>query len=313
MLELLTYQNNEGEVLVSSSKMSQAGLFVEDSDLRNFTWNVLSVNERITGFNKKKITSYSLPCKIRCNTEEQGKKFKERLYRIAEKDVLANKPGRIWIAGYYMYCFVTESKKENWRVNQRVADITLTITTDKPYWIKEVTYQFRVREPGNEGYDFNLDLPMDLGTAFINGTIQEADFPLADFRLKIFGEVSNPEVIINGHSYKVNYTVSASSTIIIDSLKRTIVVEDAYGNQESILFYRDTDSYIFEKINTRDSDILWNNEFNFDLTIYLQRSEPTWDMTSYVRTNSGTDVSNEVWVNGEVPDQDLLNADNIYY
>jgi hypothetical protein len=313
MLELLTYQNNEGEVLISSSKFGQPGLYVEDSELRNFSWNVLSINEKITGFNRKQIKTYSLPCKIRCITEEQGRKFKERLYRIAEKDILANKAGRLWIAGYYMYCFVTESKKENYRYTQRCADITLTLTTDKPYWVKEVTYQFRKKEAGHDGYDFPLDFPMNLGTEFINGTIQEADFPDADFRIKIFGPVENPAISINNHLYKVNYQINEGNFIIIDSLKKTLVQQDAYGNEESILFYRDTSSYIFEKINTKNSDISWDNTFNFDLTIYLQRSEPTWEMDSYVRDGNGTDVSGDVYVNGEIPPTDLLSADDRYY
>ena len=313
MLELLTYQNSEGEVLVSSSKFGQAGLYVEDSELRDFSWNVLSINEKITGFNRKQIRTYNLPCKIRCISEEQGKKFKERLYRIAEKDILANRPGRLWIAGYYMYVWVTESKKESYTFTNRCADITLTLTTDKPYWIKEVTYQFRRREPGHTGYDFSTDFPFDFDTELINGTIQEADFPDADFRLKIFGPVEDPAVVINGHLYKVHYQINTGTSIIIDSLKRTLVQQDAYGNEESILFYRDTSSYIFEKINTKNSDITWDNTFDFDLTIYLQRSEPTWEMDSYVRDENGTDVSGDVYVNGEIPPTDLLSADDRLY
>ncbi len=313
MLELLTYQNNEGEVLVSSSDVSQAGIFVEDTELRNFSWNVLSVNEKITGFNRKQIKTYNLPCKIRCITDEQGQKVKERLYRIAEKDVLANKPGRIWIAGYYMWCWVTESKKDRYLVKNRVSDITLVITTDKPYWIKEYKYEYRHSVELADGLNFPFNFPHNLGFGGAHGQIITTDFRLCDFKIVIYGAVNNPEIRVGNNRYKVNYSIGIGDTIEIDSIKKTLIKSDAYGNTESILFYRDASSYIFEKIDTENTSVLWDNTFNFDIIIYDTRSEPTWDMNKYIRVNNGTDVSEDVYVNNTTQPTDLLSADDKYY
>lgn len=313
MLELLTYQNNEGEVLISSSALNEAGVFIDTTDLRDFSWKVLSINDRITGFSRKGIKEYKLPCKIRCNNADQGRKLKDRLYKICEKDILANKPGRLWVAGSYMWCWVTQSKKNNYLIDHRIADIDLVITTDKPYWVKEYKYEYRKSAETPGGLNFPFNFPHDLGYGGVYGNINATDFYKCDFKIIIYGPTENPEIHIGDNVYKVNYQIGPFDTIEIDSLKKTLVKKNSYDVEESILFYRDTNFYIFEKIDTRKTSVVWNNYFDFDVIIYDTRSEPTWEINTYIRKNEGTDTAENVYINNQTPSEDLLLADEIYY
>ena len=67
---------------------------------------------------------------------------RNKLMEVVEKDVLAMKHGKIIIGDYYFKCFVTKSQKKNYLTTKRWMELTLTLTTDFPYWVKESTTSF---------------------------------------------------------------------------------------------------------------------------------------------------------------------------
>ena len=89
MLEQLKYINHLNEVL----EFGKGKLFINENDLRNFVWNIISKNDRISGF-KKGIVSKTIPIILKCDSDEKGITMKNKLFEVFEKDVLSVKHGR---------------------------------------------------------------------------------------------------------------------------------------------------------------------------------------------------------------------------
>ena len=98
----------------------------------------------------------------------------------------------------------------------------------------------------------------------------------SEFRLKIYGEATNPAVVINGHTYKINGTISKGESLMIDSMTKTITLTTASGKKINWFDKRGRKEYIFEPLPTGQSTVSWDGTFGFDLTVVEKRSEPKW-------------------------------------
>lgn len=96
------------------------------------------------------------------------------------------------------------------------------------------------------------------------------------FRLELPGHADNPEVVIGTDLHKVHYSIQKGDTLIVDSRERTIKGVRDNGSEYNLFRYRDKTADIFTPIPTGVSDITWNGDFVFSLTLYKERSEPLW-------------------------------------
>lgn len=273
MLERFTYTNNFNETL----EFGKDYLFVNENDLRNFAWDITSKNNKISGF-KRGIVSKTIPVIIKCNTEAEGVELRNRLFEVFEKDVLAQKHGRIRIGDYYLQCYVTGSKKTDYLIHKSYMVVSLTVETDLPAWIKETTTQHNVDTDSTEPFlDFPYDFSYDFKNEFVNADINNTNFVPSNFILTIFGVVGNPTLFIGGHEYSVNVTVGAGEYLTIDSINKTIILTKGNGEKVNCFNDRNRDSYIFEKIPAGVSEVTTaHKEINFNITLLEERSEPKW-------------------------------------
>ena len=137
MIERMTYINHMNEVI----EFGTNGIYVNENDLHDFAWSVISKNDKISSF-KKGVTKHQLPVVIICNTDSEGIAARNKLFEVCEKDVLALKHGKLKIGDYYLRCYVTGSKVNKYTYNKMYAKVTLTIQTDYPQWVKETTLYF---------------------------------------------------------------------------------------------------------------------------------------------------------------------------
>ena len=272
MLERITYKNHVNEVI----EFGKGGIYVNESDLHDFTWNTNSKNNKISSFNRKVITK-SLPVVIACTSKEDGIAKRNRLFEVMEKDVLANKHGRITSGDYYLKCYVTGSKKSDYLRSKRLMIVTLTITTDLPYWIKETvtTFGYGAGSVG-KNLDFNNDFPYDYASELAAKPLNNTSFVPCNFRMNIYGPCVMPKVTIAGHEYGVSVTVAANEYLQIDSINKTIVLTHTDGTTTNCFNLRQRDFYIFEKMPVGVSNVTTNTEFKFDITLLEERSEPKW-------------------------------------
>lgn len=273
MLEQLKYKNHMGEVF----EFGKDGVFVNTSELHDYSWNVTKKNERIASLDYA-VSTRKLPVIIMCQTEAEGLAARNRLHEVMEKDVLAFQPGRIIIGDYYFKCFVTKSQKKAYQTTGRYMSVTLTLTTDQPYWIRETAYVFMAGSAAKSAsdLDYPYTYPHDWYNDQQNSEINNQGFVPSNFRLMVNGACSHPTVYIGSHAYKVSCDVSEGEYLTIDSVSKTATLTAKDGTQTNVFNLRDKDSYIFEKIPSGKSSVAWSGDFNFEIVLLEERSEPKW-------------------------------------
>ena len=270
MLERLQYKNHLGEVI----DFGKAGIYVSANELHDYTWTISQKNGKISTF-KRDVTNKNLPVVIFCSSVEEGVAARNRLMEVAEKDVLAKKPGKIIIGNYYYKCYITGSKKSQYLSSRRRMEAALITTSDEPYWVRETLYSFR-KGFTSVGLDYPHDYLFDYTSAFSQATLANDDFAASNFRLIIFGACSSPTVFISGHAYTVNCDAEEGEYITIDSITKTITKTAKDGSITNIFNLRGRESYIFEKIGTGTNSVMWDGDFGVDIIILEERSEPKW-------------------------------------
>lgn len=273
MLEQLKYKNHENEVF----EFGKDGIFVNINTLHDYSWDVKKKNNRITSLDYG-VVSKKLPVVIVCATEAKGISARNKLLEVVEKDVLALQHGKIIIGDYYFKCFVTKSEKKDYLKTKRYMTLNLTLTSDFPYWVKETSNVF-MRNAGaavGEGLDFNFDYPYDYSTNISNSTINNTGFVASNFRMIINGPCVNPAVYVGDHAYQVNTSIGSGEYLVIDSVNKKVEKTATNGKKANVFNARNKDSYIFEKIPSGKHSVTWDGDFNFEIVLLEERSEPRW-------------------------------------
>ena len=273
MLERLKYKNHLNEII----DFSKDGIFVNTNDLHDYEWTVTNKNNKIAAFSKG-VSNRTLPITIICDTEEKGIAARNKLMEVVEKDVLAFSPGQIILGDYFFKCYVTKSAKKNYLATKRWMEVTLTLTSDFPYWIKEKVFPFGASSAGGGGgeEDFPYDYPFDYLESSSSSPVNNTNFVASNFKLRIYGTCINPAIIIGDHTYKVNCTVNAGEYLTIDSTTKQIYITGNDGSVTNVFNLRDRESYIFEKIPVGMNTVAWGGGYGFDLILLEERSEPKW-------------------------------------
>jgi len=276
MLERLKYINHMNEAF----DFGKDGIFVNIGDIHNYEWTATKRGSRISALDRSIVTR-KLPVIIMCDTEEKGIAARNRLMEITEKDVLALQHGKIVIGDFYFRCYVTKSQKADYlRCGKRYMKLTLTLTSDFPYWVKESTFILRkLGESGNGGGQ-KLDYPHDYPFDFFAGAgiqqLNNTGFVGTNFRMIIYGGCENPAIYVAGHKYQVNCTLDSNEYLTIDSVTKTIYKTAIDGTTTNMFSKRDRESYVFEKIPPGMCTVIWDGGFGVDITLLEERSEPLW-------------------------------------
>ncbi len=272
MLEKFIYKNHMNEIIT----FGESNIFANQNDLHDYSWDVTSKNNKISSF-KKGIISKSIPVYIICKTEKEGIAIRNKIFEVCEKDVLVGKHGTIMVGDYYLKCYVKASKKSEYLKLKHMMKLTLQITTDEPYWIKETmtTFNYGAGAAGSN-LDYNNDFPYDYSSNLLGLQLNNTGFVPVNFRMRIYGACENPKVTIAGHEYEVAVSLADNEYLTIDSIKKTIVLTHTDGSTENCFNLRNKESYIFEKIPVGLNNVSNNGDFKFDVTLLEERGEPKW-------------------------------------
>ena len=275
MLEKIIFRNHLGEEIESG----QGGFYVNSNDLRDYTWSYEESSDRIVGF-KRGVVKKSIPIVILTENEEKAVCLKNWITTLSEKDVCDMNPGRIIINGCYMRGYIYESKKTKYYYNKRFLQSTLKFVSDEPQWVTESTKAFHPAgsDTGYPHLDYPYDYDYDYAPDIISvGHINLDHYAPRKYLLKIYGPAINPAVTIGGIVRQVYTTLEAGQYLLIDSRDKTVkrVLNDGAVLSEFDNRRRGTKS-IFEPITPGMNEVTWNNAFGFDLTLFIERSEPEW-------------------------------------
>ena len=119
------YENHLGQ------RFEEDCVYLNYSDLRDYSWSCDTMNSRISRFYRS-ITERKLPLVIVGKTGDEATEIKNRLFEIAEADIMAMIPGKIYSGEYYTQGYITASAKSKYLINKRFSKIDLTLTSDDP-------------------------------------------------------------------------------------------------------------------------------------------------------------------------------------
>ena len=275
MLDKFIFENHLGQRFEGLPN----GVYLNYSDLRDYSWSFDTINNRISRFYRD-ITERKIPLVVYCKSGEEAVSIMNRLHELAEADIVAKIPGKIFVGDYYTSGYITASVKSNYLIRKKYCKIELTLTSDDPVWYRENTYSFFPATGNSLGFgggsDYPYDYPYDFALSLNGRKIVCDSVGTSAFKLLIYGEATNPTIIINGHTYTVNGTVAKGETLLIDSLSKTITLTTARGNKINWFDNRGREEYIFEPLPAGQNTVTWAGSFGFDLTVVEKRSEPKW-------------------------------------
>ena len=204
----------------------------------------------------------------------------DNLHNDFELDILEKVPGRIIWGDYYIECYMHGSSTYPGEHNiYTVNDVN--IYCPYPFWIRERKKSFYAQdEPTGEQpfLDYTFDFRYDFTYEDAGYSNWDTEHPFSsDFQLTIFGPAVNPTVLINDHIYRLDYTLESGEYVVVDSRANTITLHRANGTKRNLYNFRYLEQSIFEKIPGGVLTIYWSGAFGFDLLLYQERSEPTWN------------------------------------
>lgn len=279
------YINSRGEVL----DLSEFPYLFQSGDLVNYSWKYDTSNNRITNVRREAgerpfkvglIPDWSLPY---IEKRAALKEAAENLFNIIEYDVINNTDGRIVTdTGSFFPCQIMVSNKSDWEKPTAYMFYDLTAVSGKNSWITEQNFSFYPSETATENadaefldYNFDYDYNYTRQKSGIS-SINISHIATSDFKLTIFGPCNNPRILIAGHPYEVFTSLSEGEYLIVDSINNTVIKYLSNGTQESMYDLRGKNKTVFEQIPPGYSTVSWDGTFGFDLTVYIERSEPLW-------------------------------------
>ena len=276
MLEKFIFENHLGQRFEGLPN----GVYLNYNELRDYAWSYDTINNRISRFYHS-IRYRKLPIVIKCNSDTEAVAVKNRLHELAEADIEARIPGKVFVGDYYTSGYITASVKSNYLITKRLCYIELTLTSDDPAWYREQTYSFPPDTGDSTGVsvggtDYPYNYPYDYALPLKGRKIVCDSVGSSAFRLLIYGRAFNPSVVIGGHTYTINDSISYGETLLIDSVTKTITATTAAGTQMNWFDMRGREEYIFEPIPAGQNTVSWDGTFGFDLTVIEKRSEPKW-------------------------------------
>ena len=151
MLDKFIFENHLGQRFNGFEN----GVYLNYNELRDYSWKYDTMNNRISRFYRP-ITERKLPLVVCCISEADAAAVKNRLHNLAELDIEAKIPGKVFIGDYYTTGYITGCVKSQYLIEKRLCYLDLTLTSDDPAWYREQTYAFRAG-----GIDIPDDDPED--------------------------------------------------------------------------------------------------------------------------------------------------------
>lgn len=201
-----------------------------------------------------------------------------QLINALEIDVISMEPGELHVGDYYLKCYFYSSKKPKRYINIQKSVVSFNMVIGKSLWTKETRCEYlwhQTTDTAGRGYPYSYDYDYTMGNGNI-ATIQNTHFATCNFVLKISGYVKNPAVTIGNHIYRVNEVVQKNEILTIDTRNKTITLTKNNGVQVNVFSKRDNSSYPFEPIPAGEQRLYWNSNYNLEITLYEERSEPLW-------------------------------------
>lgn len=278
---------------------SKPPYILQEIDFFDWEYSYENVNKKTCGY-KRKTREYKCTIAVAGN---KGISYSQRLknwqdaldnlIEIFESDVIAGVNGKLYTdTGYYLECKIIASQKNKWRIKGTIVYVNISILAESLSWIQELTKQFLPQTTVNatRGLNYPFDYPFNYAPSKVGLATWEIDhYTSSHFLMRIYGPCVDPKVFINNYPYQVFTTLEAGDYLEIDTRNNTVIKYLANGTTQNCYNSRQFTPSIFEKIPPGFLTFSWPGNFGFDMTVFIERSEPKWDTSekTYIVTESG--------------------------
>ena len=282
------YLNGAGKKL----DFTRIPYLMETGDLLDFDWqynsttNHNSFGGKISGFTKA-IASKTINMSIFAWSEVAYKQAMNELVDAIEYDLIRVSPGKLYVNGNYLRCYITAGKFEDWESPVDFINLELTITTEYPLWITEREWNFT---PGSasvkNGKRYPGRYPYRYASGAASGIINQPSNSPAHFRLVMHGPVADPQCRIDGKTYGVVDTILGEDDyVVIDSDQNTVTLYSADGTSQNIYNKRTRGgNSVFQRLPSGVLDVHWAGGFLLSIVVFEERSVPRWNLSQSERT-----------------------------
>ncbi len=271
------YENTKGERL----NLTEWPYRIYSGDLLDYEWGYDYTARQFGG----KIYRFSKPVKefpvelsVRADTKEAYYAALEQFYRAVEIDVVRGTPGKLYINGSYLSCYILSSAKTEWEGDTDSLDNEITVVAEYPFWIDEESKFFPAISPEALAYaylDYPYGYPFDYMPSQGSFSLVNRHFSDSEFIITFYGSCRNPSVRIGDYVYGVNTYIPAGYRAEINSADKTVrlIGEQAFTN---VFHLRTTANSVFQKIGQGQQSVQKNGAFEMAITLRNERSEPAW-------------------------------------
>jgi hypothetical protein len=233
----------------------------------------------ITGFYKE-MREYSLTLNVRAETEAGFYQLLNTLTDHFEADILAEKPGRLYVNDEYIICYITGSKKASWRKGMNWIEVSLRVLAPNPTWIRERKFSFMASGSEEsdlmEGKSYPNAYPYYYVGSGASNLVENDSVSEALAIIVIYGYAKNPIIKIGERNYQVFETIQPGERIEINQMDRTVSKIYNTGQKENIFAKRGKVESVFAPIKPGRQMLSSSGGFGVDLTLHIERSEPRW-------------------------------------
>lgn len=275
------YLNSAGEKL----DLCSWPYMIYGGDILEYDWSYESTSNygkaggKIKNFTKS-VENKSLNLTIAGQSELLYRKAVDTLADAVEFDIANLSPGKLYVNGSYIECYIKGIKPDEWVCSCDFMDVELILSVEYPFWLKEKECVFRrtgQMSVGNKRYPGKY--PCRYPNGQTKGLVYQTFIKPCDFKLTINGPSVNPSVEIGDNVYGITGRIEEHEYVVIDTRRGFVrkYLNNA-GAYENLYNARTRDNSIYEKLPTGTLNITWTGEFDFSLKMFEERSFPKWNL-----------------------------------
>lgn len=268
----ICYENHVGERI----DLDSGKVIMQYQELYDYSWDAETKNGKVSRFTRENAT-IPVTVAVTADTEEEYEHVLHEFFSITEKDIISVKQGKLYLGMQYLKCFISGSIKNDAFMGVPFQMKNLSLVTDYPFWVQEHPYSFKKEDAiQTVGKRYAYCYAYRYANGLMNTAVINDHYADCNFKMIIYGPIIDPMVYIGGHPYFVHIILEDREYLEIDSAAGTVVKVTAFGERVNAFNNRSFTDSVFEPVHPGRQMIGWSGLFDFDLTLYEERSEPKW-------------------------------------